>query len=196
MEKWKPIIGFEGLYECSNLGNLRSVTKIVRRDENSTKIIKGRVIKQQMGTSGYKCVTFSKDGKLSNHRVHRLIAASFIKNPNEKAQVNHINEIKTDNRSENLEWVTHHENQLHGTRIERLKASTDNNGIKNPMYGRIGALNPKSKPVIQYCKKGKKINEFDSAATVNRELGFNSSSVSRAAKGKLKTAHGYVWKYK
>jgi hypothetical protein len=100
-EVWKTIPGYEGYYEVSNLGGIRSFQTKVLRKMNG------------VNSSGYQVVVFYKEGKTKSYTVHRLVAKSFISNHKSKREVNHINGVKTDNRVENLEWVTPRENQRH-----------------------------------------------------------------------------------
>ena len=100
MEKFKDIKGYEGKYQVSNLGNVKSL------------IGKGRVLKP-LKHNGYLVAQLSKNGSHKRHKTHRLVALTFIPNPLNKSEVNHINGNKTDNRLENLEWVTHRENTIH-----------------------------------------------------------------------------------
>lgn len=105
MEKWKPVKGYEELYHVSNLGRIKSLPKMCgyRND-------KGRIIKPFKNNSGYLIVSLSKNNKLKHFQVHRLVAETFISNPNNKPQVDHINRVRDDNRIENLRWVSMSEN--------------------------------------------------------------------------------------
>lgn len=105
MEIWKNIPGYEGEYLSSDLGNIKSLK---RRYLSGEKILSG-----SCHTKGYRCVVLSKNGEQKQYKVHRLVALSFIENFKNKREVNHINGIKSDNRVENLEWVTSSENQKH-----------------------------------------------------------------------------------
>jgi hypothetical protein len=130
-EIWKPISGYNGYYEVSNLGRVRSITrKIERTDPNDiTKkrlfTYKGKLVPFWLTKRGYCRLTICINGIAKKYLVHRLVADAFIPNNENKLQVNHINCVKTDNRVENLEWVTNYENYLHsvenGLQVNSLK---------------------------------------------------------------------------
>lgn len=102
-ELWKDIVGYEGLYQVSNLGRIRSFYK--RR--NDVEFLKFA------DNHGYKTITLHKDGRQKTFRVHRLVAVAFLPNESDKPQINHINGNKSDNRASNLEWCSQSENMLH-----------------------------------------------------------------------------------
>ena len=120
-EQWKPIIGYEGLYEVSNFGNVRSLDRIVKRWKGySTK--KGKIIIPfYESKKGYYQVTLIKDGKKKHYRVHRLVASAFLENPFNYTDVNHKDENKTNNHVDNLEWCTRKYNNNYGTKPERIR---------------------------------------------------------------------------
>ncbi len=105
LEIWRDVIGYEGLYQVSNLGNVKSLGNEFSRKE--------RLLKLSFQSKGYLTVVLQKDAKRKMVLVHRLVAEHFILNIYNKPQVNHINGIKTNNRVENLEWVSHRENLDH-----------------------------------------------------------------------------------
>ena len=160
-EVWRDIEGYEGRYQVSNMGRVKSF-----------KWNKERFLKPSMDKDGYLLVTLCAGGKRKTLKVHRLVCEAFHENPDNKPQVNHINEDKTDNRACNLEWCTCKQNVNHGSRNERV-----------------------SKPVGQYSLDGKLIKLWPSTMEVGRQTGFSQGGISQAANGKYKQAYGYIWKY-
>ena len=115
-EIWKPVVGYEGCYEVSNLGRVRSLDREVRGESNSVCLRKGRILKPG-ATWGYLYVTLCSEGKVKHCRVHRLVLAAF--RGESELDVNHINHVKADNRLENLEYVTVKENISHMVKANR-----------------------------------------------------------------------------
>lgn len=111
MEEWKLIKNYEGLYEVSNLGRIRSLDKLVKGRKGTEYIKKGKILKQIKHVNGYMKIGLTKDGKRKTFLVHRLVAEAFISNPENKPYIDHINTIRDDNRVENLRWATASENQ-------------------------------------------------------------------------------------
>jgi len=124
-EIFLPVKGYEGLYEVSNYGRIKSCKRIVPHGRHGTFELKEKYLKIQKEKAGYVTCALCINGKAKRFKIHRLIALSFIPNPTNKADINHKNGIKTDNRIENLEWCTSSENQRHAL----------NNGLKIPKYG-------------------------------------------------------------
>lgn len=109
MEKWKQIQGYEGFYEISNFGNVRSIDRVT----NNGKRLKGKIIKPSKTTNGYLMTRLCRDGRAIAYQIHRLVAIHFVENPYNKPIVNHNDGDKTNNRYDNLTWSTSSENTLH-----------------------------------------------------------------------------------
>jgi hypothetical protein len=145
----------------------------------------------------------SVDGIAHNYSVHRLVALAFIPNPNDKPTVNHINEIKNDNYVGNLEWATHLEQNVHGTRIERAMAHTDWKARSQKIdYKQVAAKHnyyeinrAQMKPIIQIGLDDKPVARFDGVSQAARSLGIRPSHICCCLKGRRKTCAGYKWKY-
>ena len=195
-EEWRDIPQYEGLYQVSNQGQIRSIDRIVRRNDETTKNLRGFILLPLYQKSGYMFVFLSKNGKAKRMAIHRAVALAFIPNPENKPEVNHINEDKTDNRVENLEWDTIKENRNYGTRIARGIANRNQTGEKNGMFGKRGSLNPNSKKVLQYDLSGQFIREYDSVKMAAEMTHSNASLIARVANGYLKQTNSFIWRYK
>lgn len=130
-EEWKPAVGYEGLYEVSNLGNVRGVNRMTYR-KGVVRCLKGKIRKPQIISTGYKQVQLSKDGKVKGICIHRLVAEAFIPNPDNLPCVNHKDEDKTNNNVENLEWCSFKYNSNYGTSISRMVDTKIKKGIYDP----------------------------------------------------------------
>lgn len=127
-EIWKPIKGFEGSYEVSNLGRVKSLCRITKHPHSGFITVRERILKQGI-RRGYMIVTLFKNKKTTKS-VHRLVAQAFIPNPENKSEINHKNCKTEDNRIDNLEWCTRLENQQYAQKLGRYKKE---NGEDNPM---------------------------------------------------------------
>jgi hypothetical protein len=116
-EIWKEIKGYEGYFEVSNLGNFRSKDRMVKYKQSGMRLYPGKSLKTETIVDGYQRIVLMKEAHKKRYMCHRLVAETFIPNPEDKPYVNHINGIKSDNRACNLEWVTQSENELHSFRI-------------------------------------------------------------------------------
>lgn len=179
-EEWRDIEGYEGLYQVSDQGRVKSLERKVRHGRGIELTIKERILKPNVTYKNYLQVGLCTGGKQKMHKVHRLVCQAFHENPDNKPQVNHINEDKADNRASNLEWCTMRENLNHGTRnIRAGKAISKAN----------------SKPLGQYTRDGDLVKIWPSTIEVQRQTGFSRGNISLAANGKYKQAYGFIWKY-
>lgn len=124
MEKWKPVQGYEGFYEVSNEGRVRSVDRYVKQRDKFMQLKKGKVLSPAKNRLGYMCVALSRENKLSARTIHRLVAIAFIKNPNGYKEINHIDGNKQNNNVENIEWSTRSKNINHAIKMGLLVHAT------------------------------------------------------------------------
>lgn len=187
-EIWKDISGCEGKYQVSNFGRIKSLKD--KYGNYREKILKGSKDKD-----GYLIVSLYKEGKMNNFKVHRLVAQTFIDNPNKYPCVNHKDENPANNNVENLEWCTHKYNTNYGTCIQRRKANTDYKEVGRKSAEKLLNRKDQSKIVLQFTKDNVFVREWESTAECGRN-GFYSSAVSKCCIGKRKTCGGFIWKYK
>ena len=162
-ETFVKIDGFEK-YEVSNLGKVRNIKS-------------GRILKPYLTKKGYLMHLLYENNKQNHLLLHRIIATAFIDNPEEKPQVNHIDENKLNNDLSNLEWCTVRENNIHGTRTKRVAEKC-------------------SKKVIQLDLNDNVLNEFESMTQAEQETGVSRRSIGRCCNGKLKSSRGFKWRKK
>ena len=169
-EVWKEVVGYEDLYQVSNIGNVKRI----------------KLLKPYIDRKGYYFVNLSKNGKVKCYRVHQLVAKAFIPNQNNYIEINHIDGIKTNNCVSNLEWCDHQYNMKHAHDNDLISQS---GVIKS-----INAMISKTKKPVLQIKNGIVIREFESCASATRETGINH--ICCCANGLRKSAGGYTWKWK
>ena len=164
-EVWKDILGYEGLYQVSDKGRVKSIG-----------YGKERILKPANNGRGYLLVGLCKNNEKKHFLVHRIVAQAFIPNPNNLPEVNHRDENKENNRVENLEFCDRKYNCNYGTTKQRM-------------------IKKLSKTVLQYSKDGKFIREWKSTKDIERNLGYSHSFISACCRGKYKSGYEYIWKY-
>lgn len=185
-EIWKSIEGYDGKYEISNFGRVKSLYD--NKGRKREKILIPRISK-----NGYLYLNLWKNSKGKSKKIHRMVAEAFCKKNIDAQCVNHINGIKTDNRAINLEWCTYSYNTKHAFKSGLQKPKKGND---NGMFGKHGKEHPSSKPVIQYDLHNNFIKEWENCVEAGKQLNVNASSIQRCARGERKTAFGYIWRYK
>lgn len=180
-EIWKDIKDFEDLYQVSNMGRVKSLERVILRNNGNPQTIKERFVKLCKNKQGYYQVSLWKNGVEKRYLLHRLIAEHFIPNPENKPCIDHINTDPTDNRIENLRWCTHKENNNNPLTIKH-RSKPRNWNIK-------GFNHWQSKPVAQLTKQGELLNIYPNAYSVG------IFQINACCNGKRKTAGGYKWQY-
>jgi len=168
IEIWKDVTGYEGLYQVSDQGNVRS-----RRRPGSS----GGILKPGVDGKGYLQVKLCRKGKRRNILIHRLVAKAFIPNPLNLPVINHKDENPKNNVVDNLEWCTVKYNTNYGTCQARKSAKC-------------------SKVVLQYDKSGNLVREWPSTMEVQRQTGFSFGNISAVCLGIRNSAYGFIWRYK
>lgn len=169
-EVWKDIRGYEGLYQVSNHGRVKSL--------GNKKTRKEKLLKASKDGAGYLMIWLYKEGKALSKTVHRLVAIAFVNGYKDGLHVNHIDECKINNKASNLEWVTQMQNNNHGTHNKKLSVA---NG----------------KPIIQYDLEGNEIARFHGAREASRQTGIANSNICNCCNCDKNYSHagGYIWRY-
>lgn len=173
--KWADVIGYEGLYEVSTDGRVRTVQHVTNGHVIRSRELTISVYKSQR----YARVRLYKNGKSKDLVVHRLVAEAFIPNPERKPQVNHIDGNKRNNSVSNLEWCTQAENNRHAI----------DNGLQDPSV----MIETTRKKVLQLDMGGNVVKEWRSLSDAARALGLQVSNISHCCKGRIGSTGGYKW---
>ncbi len=205
--KWKDVKGYEGIYQVSNLGEVRSLDRYITHKDGRKIFYKGKKLKPSLAGIGYEYVLLAKNGKNKNTYIHRLVALHFVDGYFEGAEVNHKDENKQNNIWTNLEWCDSKYNNNYGTKKERGSESlkkTYIDGYVNPRKGKKNSDEHRRKLSQSLKGKGgKKVlcieldKPFPSVTSVNEYFGkpkYNST-IYECLRGKRPTAYGYHWKY-
>lgn len=200
-EIWKDIQGYEGLYQVSNLGRVKSLARLDTRGQR----VSEKILKLGKHRAGYFRVNLYKNGKMKQYLVHRLVALAFIPNPENKEQVNHIDGNKQNNVIENLEWCTHSENIQHAYRTGLAKGLV---GENHPLYGKhhteetrkkisknhadfTGDKSSSAKQV--YFVEGQKL--YQCGKYTSEDLNINYKNLTQHLRGRNKTCTKNKWRF-
>ena len=170
-EEWKSIKDYEGLYEISSYGRVKSLSYKYKNGK-----VREEIIRVPSVTHGYEFLKLNKNGKSKNYKIHRLVAEAFIPNPENKPEVDHIDTNKRNNMVENLRWVTRQEN------------------CDNPRTFRTHMI-AVTKPILQYDLDGNFLNYYPSIAEASRRTGIIVCIIQNCLAGRTQTAKGFIWKY-
>lgn len=179
-EIWKHVKGYEGLYEVSNKGRVKSNIKFHG--------VLNRIMNPGL-SSGYFTLTLYKNKTRKTKRVHRLVAENFIDNQKNKREVNHIDGNKLNNNVNNLEWCTSSENTIHSFKIGLQKPP-------KPMLGKFGKNHHRSKTVLQLTLDGVFVSEYGSQKEASRKTKIHQGDISECCNMKYNMAGGYIWRFK
>ena len=166
-EIWKDIKGYEGLYQVSNLGNVKSLPRLLIYSDGQRHYYKEKILRCIKKPSGYCFVNLYKDNVSKHKHIHRLVAEAFIPNPDNLPVINHKDKNPLNNRADNLEWCTQQYNVDYSASIK----------------------------INQYSKDGVFIRQWKSASEASREIGICASQISRCCNGTFKSAYGFIWRY-
>lgn len=186
MEVWKPVVGFENLYQVSDFGRVKRIPlkfKIV-----GVKNRRETMLRPEINKWGYAAVSLSYGKVKKMKTVHRVLMEAHVPNPENKRCINHLDGNKLNNNIDNLEWCTHSENSMHASRMGKMRGN----------QSQLGMINEKSKlskPIVQLEISGSFVKFWPSIAEARRS-GFCPATIVRCLKGRRPHACGYLWKYK
>lgn len=185
-EEWRDVKGYEGYYQVSNLGNVRSLERVICNGSTKT----ARMVKKRQDDKGYHHVNLSKNGKNKTAKVHQLVARAFILNPEGKKWIDHVNTIRIDNRVENLRWVTPKENYHN-------KLSKDKMSYNNKVFTFLGKIKQNSRKVLEYDLHGKFIKEWLCVRYIIENTSQNDNSpIYACANRKIRHCRDKVYRWK
>lgn len=189
--QWKDIEGYEGFYQVSSAGTVRSITRRVSNPHRTLSFLKGKQLKVATVPRGYRLVVLQKDGRAKTFRVARLVASAFLKKPSSKIEVNHKDGVRDNDSLDNLEWVSRSQNALHAYKLGLQKQGNEHG---------------KAVSVSQFVKVGirdsvSKVATFGTITEASRITGIERTNISRTCvKNRLFDANkysagGFIWRY-
>lgn len=196
-EIWKPVLGYEGLYEVSSLGNIRSVDRVIVRESGKTWNLKGVVLSVRLNKKRknyqYRQTELSKNGIVKTFRVSHLVCEAFHGPRPDGYQCMHLDGNSANDRVDNLAWGTVYENSNEPIRRRRLSEVAQGRGA---LYWKTGKFDSQLRPCVQYSLTGELIKEYRCIRDAEKETGIDHITISRACREILKTSGGYIWKFK
>ncbi len=188
-EIWKDVVGYEGLYEVSNFGRIKSKERVVNNSKGK-RIVKSKILSPFISNSGYYAIVLHKTRPVFKlNYIHRLIANAFLPNENNLEQINHIDGNKLNNNVFNLEWCSRSENMKHAIKVGLFSQKV----VKD----RIKKMNKSVVKCVMQIKNGKVVAEYESTVIAGKQFSKNADrNISACARHKLKSAYGYQWEYK
>lgn len=175
METWKDIEGYEGMYQVSDAGRVRSLDRYVNH-VTGKRITRGKIMRPHAMPNGYFTIGLSIGRRRRDYYIHRLVASAFIENKDGLPQVNHKDEDKSNNAACNLEWCDQSYNNNYGTKNKRFRASRGT--------------------AIEMISNGAIVREFVSMRQAEAETGLRRKSISECCRGIIQSYHGYEFRYK
>lgn len=183
-EKWKDIQGYEGLYQISNYGRVKSLGRISKRKSRwggqYTVVMKEKIKKSSKNNKGYSTVHLNYKGKESNFLIHRLVGKAFISNPYNYPEIDHKNENKNDNKINNLIWCTRIYNNTKGIQSKE---------------GRRTSSEFRMKGVKQFDLQGNLLNTYKGIRIAEEKTSVDNRNIVKCCKGKVNSAGGFIWRY-
>ena len=187
LEEWRDITGYEGFYQVSNLGRVRSLDRTLLRSDGSTATYKGRIL-TPVGRP-YLHVSLSKGNRQERVRIHRLVAETFVPNPENLKCVDHIDCNKTNNRADNLRWCNH---------LQNIRYAQENGLLAGKFHyellsdeTKLAMKAPRMVPIVRDDGK-----EYDCVEDAAREMGVTHGAISHVLRGLTKTCRGHSFKYR
>lgn len=199
-EIWKDILGWEGLYQVSNKGRVKSMARFIVSGFRGREYSPERILTPITLKFGYKRVVLHNNGLKVRKLIHRLVAEAFIDNPHNKPEVDHIDCNPGNNCVENLRWCTRSENQLNPITSRRISENGKRNGFppgaqEAAWRSSKGRISARRIPVARMDKFGTILEEYSCATVAARMLGLDNRLISMCCHGKRKTTGGYYWKF-
>ena len=173
---WKDIIGFEGLYQINNIGEVKSLLRFEPNSGKAGMWYKERILKSNLDHNGYPQVILHKCGKAYTFKVHRLVVAAFLENPKNLPCVNHKDENKLNNDVLNLEWCDIKYNNNYNNRQKRISEK-------------------RKKPIMQFKENGDFVARYDSIVDAVIATNGTKDRIIKCCKNKIKHYKNYIWKY-